>query len=219
MERVKKGFGGYPHMIGRRPTVASQGCRQDAIAQGLSILRRSWARLVFGVLLGLVLGMGSTFWATAQQLPTGQQLIPNPQQFRALEQPSSALSALRAEQLAAEANAAIQAQNYDQAVELLQQVFNAYNQRSNYHQDLSRAFAGIQNRISEEQRELARVAAQARDQAAYDLAVVYRAAGRPEEAVGWLIQVINSQGPTRELGTQAYQQLLEIGFVSTPFPS
>lgn len=138
MERVKRGFGGYPHMIGRRPAVASQGCRQDAIAQGLSLLRRSWARLVFGVLLGLILGVGSTFWATAQQLPTGQQLIPNPQQFRALEQPSSALSALRAEQLAAEANAAIQAQNYDQAVELLQQVFNAYRGQALAYRDMQR---------------------------------------------------------------------------------
>ncbi|MFS8859044.1 hypothetical protein [Synechococcus sp. H60.2] len=205
-------------MFGRRPAVVGQGRRQDATVQGLNFLRRSWARLVVAVLLGLVLGVGSTLWATAQELPAGQQLIPNPQQFRALEQPSNALSVLRAEQLAAEADAAIQAQNYDQAIQLLQQVFDAYNQRSNYHQDLSRAFAGIQNRISEEQRELARVAAQARDQAAYDLAVVYRAAGRPEEAVGWLIQVIKSQTPTRELGTQAYQQLLEIGFVSTPFP-
>jgi thioredoxin-like negative regulator of GroEL len=187
-------------------------------ARGLAFLPRSWVQLAFGLWLGLVLGVGSGLWATAQEVPARQQHIPNPQQFRALEQPSSALSALRAEQLAAEANAAIQAQNYDRAIELLQQVFNAYNQRSNYHQDLSRAFAGIQNRISEEQRELARVAAQARDQAAYDLAVVYRAAGRPEEAVGWLIQVIKSQTPTRELGTQAYQQLLEIGFVSTPFP-
>lgn len=80
-----------------------------------------------------------------------------------MEQPSSTLSVLRAEQLAAEANAALQAQDYDRAAELLQQVFDAYNQRSNYHQDLSRAFAGIQNRISEEQRELARVAAQERD--------------------------------------------------------
>ncbi len=205
-------------MFGRRPAVVGQSRRQEATAQGLNFLRRSWARLAFGLLLGLVLGVGSTLWATAQELPAGQQLIPNPQQFRALEQASNALSVLRAEQLAAEAEAAIQAQNYDQAIELLQQVFNAYNQRSNYHQDLSRAFAGIQNRISEEQRELARVAAQARDEAAYDLAVVYRAAGRPEEAVAWLIQVINSQTPTRELGTQAYQQLLEIGFVSTPFP-
>ncbi|MFS8904097.1 hypothetical protein [Synechococcus sp. B60.1] len=205
-------------MFGRRPAVVGQGRGQDATVQGFNFLRRSWARLVVAVLLGLVLGVGSTLWATAQELPAGQQLIPNPQQFRALEQPSNALSVLRAEQLAAEADAAIQAQNYDQAIQLLQQVFDAYNQRSNYHQDLSRAFAGIQNRISEEQRELARVAAQARDQAAYDLAVVYRAAGRPEEAVGWLIQVIKSQTPTRELGTQAYQQLLEIGFVSTPFP-
>jgi len=205
-------------MFGRRPAVVGQSRRQEATAQGLNLLRRSWARLAFGLLLGLVLGVGSSLWATAQELPAGQQLIPNPQQFRALEQASNALSVLRAEQLAAEADAAIQAQNYDQAIELLQQVFNAYNQRSNYHQDLSRAFAGIQNRISEEQRELARVAAQARDEAAYDLAVVYRAAGRPEEAVAWLIQVIKSQSPSRELGTQAYQQLLEIGFVSTPFP-
>ncbi len=205
-------------MFGRRPAVVGQGRHQEATAQGPNFLRRSWTRLAFGLLLGLILGVGSTLWATAQELPAGQQLIPNPQQFRALEQPSNALSVLRAEQLAAEADAAIQAQNYDQAIELLQQVFNAYNQRSNYHQDLSRAFAGIQNRISEEQRELARVAAQARDEAAYELAVVYRAAGRPEEAVSWLIQVIKSQTPTRELGTQAYQQLLEIGFVSTPFP-
>ncbi len=191
------------------------------IRYGFDFLRRSWTRLFLGLFLGLALGVGSGFWATAQQVPapSGQQLIPNPQQFRALEQPSSTLSVLRAEQLAAEANAALQAQNYDRAAELLQQVFDAYNQRSNYHQDLSRAFAGIQNRISEEQRELARAAAQERDQAAYDLAVVYRASGRPEEAVSRLVQVINSQGPTRELGTQAYQQLLEIGFVSTPFPS
>ncbi|MGQ9836860.1 MAG: hypothetical protein ACUVRV_02550 [Cyanobacteriota bacterium] len=190
------------------------------IRYGFDLLRRSWTRLFLGLFLGLVLGVDSGIWATAQQAPasSGQQFIPSPQQFRALEQPSSTLSVLRAEQLAAEADAALQAQDYDRAAELLQQVFDAYNQRSNYHQDLSRAFAGIQNRISEEQRELARVAAQKRDQAAYDLAIVYRASGRPEEAVGRLIQVINSQGPTRELGSQAYQQLLEIGFVSTPFP-
>jgi len=97
-------------MFGRRPAVIGQGRRQDATVQGLNFLRRSWARLAFGLLLGLVLGVGSTLWATAQELPPGQQLIPNPQQFRALEQPNNALSVLRAEQLAAEADAAIQAQ-------------------------------------------------------------------------------------------------------------
>ncbi len=155
--------------------------------------------------------------ATSQPA-TGVQAIPNPQQFRALEQADNPLSFTNAEQLRTEADQAISAQDFDQAAQLLQAAFVAYNQRSNYHQELSRIFSGIDNRISEEQRDLARDAAQLRDQSAYDLAIVYRAANRPDEAVGQLIHVISSQGPTRELGLQSYQQLLEIGFVSTPFP-
>jgi tetratricopeptide (TPR) repeat protein len=143
--------------------------------------------------------------------------ITDPQPLKALEQATSTLSVQRAEQLSVEAQNALQAQNYDQAIELLKAVFDAYNQRSNYHQQLSRSFAGIQNQISEAQRNLARDAAEKRDQAAYDLAIVYRAANRPEEAVGQLVQVIASQTPTRELGRLAYQQLFEIGFVDTSF--
>jgi hypothetical protein len=186
--------------------------------------------------LGFLLGSGSQIWAqtppvfptpTAEPAPVAPaaptpppagQVIPNPQQFRSLEQPDNKLSFQRAEELSAQANAALQAQNYDQATQLLTEIFAVYNQRSNYHQQLSKSFAGIQNQISESQREFARVAAELRDKATYDLAVVYRAAGKPEEAVGQLVQVISSQGPTRDLGKQAYQQLLEIGFVDTPFP-
>jgi hypothetical protein len=32
------------------------------------------------------------------------------------------------------------------------------------------------------------------------------------------VQIIKSQNPTRELGTKAYQQLFELGFVDAPFP-
>ncbi|MEN9205296.1 MAG: hypothetical protein Q6K99_02385 [Thermostichales cyanobacterium BF4_bins_65] len=146
-----------------------------------------------------------------------QTSVVDPQSLKALEQPTNPLSFQRAEQLTQQAEAALQAQNYDQAIELLKAAFDAYNQRSNYHQQLSRSFAGIQNQISEAQRNLAREAAEKRDRSAYDLGIVYRAANRPEEAVGQLVQVIASQGPTRELGRMAYQQLLEIGFVDTPF--
>lgn len=174
------------------------------------------ARLSLVLLACCGLYFGWSWGVQAQTQPEGLT-IPNPQQFRALEQPSNPLSFSRAEDLSAQANAAIQAQNYEEAIRLLQQTFDAYNQRSNFHQQLSTSFAGIQNRISESERDKARDAAQLRDQSAYDLAIVYRAAGRPEEAVAQLVQVIGSQGPTRELGRQAYQQLLEIGFVDTPF--
>jgi hypothetical protein len=152
------------------------------------------------------------------QQPSGRT-IPNPQQFRALEQPNNPLSFQRAEELTNQANGALQSQNYDEAIRLLQEAFNAYNNRSNFHQEIGRVFSGINNRIAEEQRNLARDAAQLRDQTAYDLGLVYRAAGKAEESVAQLVQVLASQGPSRELGLKAYQQLLEIGFVQTPYPN
>ncbi|MEL7083137.1 MAG: hypothetical protein AAF268_03265 [Cyanobacteria bacterium P01_A01_bin.3] len=145
--------------------------------------------------------------------------VPDPQQFRSLEQEDSSLSILRAEELLQQAQSATQAQDFDTAVGLLEEAFNAFNQRSNFYQALSRSFAGIDNRLSDTLREQAREAAQSRDQTSFELGVVYRAANRPEEAVSQMVQVISSQGPTRELGANAYNQLLELGFVDTPFES
>ena len=145
--------------------------------------------------------------------------VPDPQQFRSLEQEDSSLSLLRAEELLQEAQSATQAQDFDTAIGLLEQAFEAFNQRSNFYQALSRSFAGIDNRLSDVLREQAREAAQSRDQTSFELGVVYRAANRPEEAVSQMVQVISSQGPTRELGTSAYNQLYELGFVDTPYES
>lgn len=55
-----------------------------------------------------------------------------------------------------------------------------------------------------------------RDDATYKLALVHRAQNQSELSVPLLIQVINSQNPRSELGTKAYQQLFEIGFVEEP---
>jgi sorbitol-specific phosphotransferase system component IIA len=57
-----------------------------------------------------------------------------------------------------------------------------------------------------------------RDTATYQLALLHRAKNQPELAVPLLIQIIRSQAPTRDLGKKAYQQLLELGFVTDPFP-
>lgn len=175
--------------------------------------------LLFVVLsLSIVIGVASDHQVQAQ-ISQGGQAIPNPQQFRALEQPENPLSFQRGEQLSAQAEAAIQAQNYDEAARLLLEAFNAYNDRSNYHQEIGNVFSGIENRITDEQRNLAREAAQKRDEVAYELAIVYRAAGRSEDAVAQLVTVLASQGPSRDLGLRSYEQLLDIGFVTTPYPN
>jgi hypothetical protein len=138
--------------------------------------------------------------------------------LRPLAQDGTLLSVSGGRRLMEEASNAVSAQNYDLAVQRLQDARQLFNQLSNFHQELAGSFAGIDTRIADDQREQAVAAAQMRDQATYQLALVHRARNQPELAVPLLIQIVRSQNPTRELGQQAYQQLYELGFVSSPFP-
>ncbi len=128
------------------------------------------------------------------------------------------LSMAGGEQLMEEAKTAISEENYETAVSKLQEARKLFNNLSNYYQELASSFSGIDNRIASSQRSLAADTAQKRDEATYRLALVYRSQNQPERAVPLLVQIIQSQQPTRELGKKAYQQLLEMGFVNEPYP-
>jgi len=121
------------------------------------------------------------------------------------------------QRLMSEAESAIASQNYPVAATKLQNARRASNQLSDYYQQLSSSFLGIDTQVYNSLRSKALEAAQMRDNASYQLALVYRAQNKPEQAVPLLIEIIRSQQPTRELGGKAYQQLMEIGFIDTPF--
>ena len=130
---------------------------------------------------------------------------------------NSVFSISGGQRLMSESMTAISQQNYEQAVTKLQDARQVFNQLSNFYQELTTSFSGIDNRISDSHRRKALQSAQLRDEATYQLAVVYRAKNQPELAVPLLIQLIRSQAPTRDLGNQAYQQLFELGFVDAQF--
>lgn len=132
--------------------------------------------------------------------------------------PETLLSLEGGEKLMNEANQAIDEENYDLAKEKLQSARRVFNQLSNFYQQIAGSFQGISNRISEEQRQQALQAAEMRDRATYQLALVHRAQKEAALAVPLFIQVIRSQNPTSELGKKSYQQLRELGFVKSPFP-
>lgn len=175
-----------------------------------------------GVVLSLV-----PFWISA--LPAQAQLTdpssqaPPPEQseeldeLRPLNQASSTLSIASGQQLMAEASDAIAAQDYTLAAEKLQAARIAFSQMSNYYQELSTMFLGIDTDLNRDLRAKALETAQLRDQATFQLALVYRAQNKPDLAVPLLMEILRSQQPTRELGQQAYQQLFELGFVDEPF--
>ncbi len=130
----------------------------------------------------------------------------------------SLLSLEGGQRLMQEAGSAVSSQNYEVAVQKLQEARQVFNQLSNFYQELAASFAGIDTRIADSQRQQAISSAQMRDEATYQLALVHRAQNKPELSVPLLVQIIRSQNPTRELGQKAYQQLYELGFVDSPFP-
>ncbi len=155
-------------------------------------------------------------------LPEGagemQPDLTDPNNLRPLTQDESLLSLQGGQRLMAEAGNAINGQNYAVAAKKLQEARQVFNQLSNFYQQLSSSFSGIDNRVFEAQRKKALETAEIRDEATYQLALVHRAQNQPELAVPLLIQIIRSQNPTRDLGKKAYQQLFELGFVDAPYP-
>ena len=139
--------------------------------------------------------------------------------IRPLAQENSVLGVEAGQRLLAEAQEAIGLEDYATAAQKLQQARAMLNQLSNFSGQLAASFSGIDNEKSDFQRNQAVETAQMRDEATYQLALVHRADNKPELAIPLLVQIIRSQQPTRDLGEQAYQQLFELGFVSSPYSS
>ncbi|BCX11940.1 MAG: hypothetical protein KatS3mg067_0878 [Thermosynechococcus sp.] len=172
-----------------------------------------WSRpsLLLGVLL-----LGALPRAVFAQ---NQSNSPNVQIVNPTSPPSLAIYTLEGgKRLIDEAAAAVNKQNYAVAARKLLEARTVMNQLSNFYQSLNASFLGIDNTAADSNRRRALEAAQLRDQATFQLALVYRANNQPELAVPLLVEIIRSQNPTRELGQKAYQQLLELGFVDVPFP-
>ncbi len=151
----------------------------------------------------------------AQAQPTPPRLAPtNTNDLRPLVQDTSLLSMQGGRRLINESLASVQSQDYATAVVKLQQARQVFNQLSNFYQQLSSSFSGIDNRVADIHRQSAVEAAEMRDQSTYQLALVHRAQNQPELAVPLLIQIIRSQNPTTDLGKKAYEQLVQLGFVN-----
>src|SRR5689334_20609429 len=85
-----------------------------------------------------------------------QPIDPNsPNNLRPTAQNNSLLSLEGGERLMKEAEQAVAAQNYTLAAKKLQEARQVYNQLSNFYQDLNSSFSGIDNRVSDSQRQRA----------------------------------------------------------------
>ena len=86
-----------------------------------------------------------------------------------------------------------------------------------FYRDLSGAFRGLDARIPREMDTKGRAALGLLAESNLRLAALFRRQNQPEVAVPVLVEVVRLMTPSNPQGQKAYQSLLELGFVETPF--
>lgn len=181
----------------------------------LNIIDRSTRYLLFLSLL--FIGFPANLQAQEIDAPTESTPSIPDSDTSTPTQPDSIFSIEGGNRLMKEADQAIDAQQYDLAAEKLQSARQVFNQLSNFYLQLFNSFTGLDNAAAESHRKKALNTSIERDKATYQLALVHRAQNQPELSIPLLVQIVTSQSPGIGLGKKAYEQLLEIGFVDTPY--
>jgi hypothetical protein len=114
-------------------------------------------------------------------------------------------------------DAAVAAGNLAEARRQYDEAREAARRLLGFYRSLSGAFRGLDARIPREMDDKGRQTLDLLADANMRLAALFRRQGQPEVAVPLLVEVVTSMTPTTEVGRRAYQQLIEIGFVTTPF--
>ena len=168
------------------------------------------AALASGSALALVL-------AASLPLASARPALAQSQPVRALDASSGGFNIASVNALLARGDAAAASGNYTQARKDYDEASEACRRLIGFYRDLSGAFRGLDARIPRELDQKGREALEAQAQASLRLAALFRRLNQPEVAVPLLVEVVKIMTPAREEGRKAYQSLVELGFVATPY--
>jgi hypothetical protein len=136
---------------------------------------------------------------------------------RALEGAGSPFNLTAVNTLLARGDAAAASGNLSEARKLYDQARDATRRLLGFYRDLSGSFRGLDARIPREMDSKGRDALETMAKANLRLAAVFRRQNQPEVAVPLLVEVVKVMTPANEDGRRAYQQLVELGFATTPY--
>ena len=106
---------------------------------------------------------------------------------------------------------------FDKAKKSFDKARNLAKQLAGFYKDLNGSFKGLDARIPNEMAEKGRESLQIWAESNARLAAVYKRKKQPEVAVPLLVEIIRLMSPTSSEGKNAYRELIQMGFVETPY--
>ena len=141
----------------------------------------------------------------------------NPQSYKVLSIENDKFSIINVKNFLAKGDEFIKKGNYEEAKDSYDKARNLARQLSGFYRDLSGSFRGVDARIPREMdikgRESLRIWADSNSR----LSKLYKLKKQPEVAVPLLVEIIKIMSPSSPEGKSAYNELIELGFVVTPY--
>ena len=106
---------------------------------------------------------------------------------------------------------------FDKAKESFDKARNLARQLAGFYKDLNGSFKGLDARIPNEMSKKGKESLQIWAESNARLASVYKRKKQPEVAVPLLVEIIRLMSPTSSEGKKAYKELIQMGFVETPY--
>ena len=141
----------------------------------------------------------------------------DPNAYKVLTNNNQTLSVAKVKSYLVEGDALIKKGDFDKAKEFYDKARNLSKQISGFYSDLNVSFRGLDARIPGELEKKGRNSIKIWAESNARLASLYKRKKQPEVAVPLLVEIIRLMSPTSTEGKEAYKNLIQLGFVDTPY--
>ena len=143
--------------------------------------------------------------------------IKNPEGFRVLSDESKKLSISNVEYFIKEGDQYIKNGDFEKAKDFYLDARKLAKQLASFYSDLNSSFKGIDARIPNEMQRKGKQTLQILAESNERLASLYIKTEKPEVAVPLLVETIRIMSPNSPEGKDAYERLIQLGFVETKY--
>ena len=143
--------------------------------------------------------------------------IKNPKDYKVLSNDSKKLSISNVEYFIKQGDNYIKKGDFDKAKDSYLDARKLAKQLASFYSDLNSSFKGIDARIPNEMQSKGKQTLQILAETNERLASLYIKTEKPEVAVPLLVETIRIMSPNSREGKEAYERLIQLGFVETNY--
>ena len=141
----------------------------------------------------------------------------NPNEYKVLSSTNKKLSISDVQDYLNDGDKLVKDGDFEKAKQTYDKARNLARQLAGFYRDLNGSFKGLDARIPLEMDKKGRKSIKIWAQSNARLASLYKRKKQPEVAVPLLVEIIRLMTPNSTEGKEAYQNLLQLGFVETTY--